>query len=188
MQKLESIGFDKVEDNLTSMLKVLENDQLFLRYVLNLNSYPLDVSYYDNGNVVPQPDIPMSYDLVENGIVNLDLFNPIIEQNSKISIFFSPLNGISAEVDPISHDRYTIDIVVPYNLRNIVDDKGNNRLRLFRIADRIDKLWNQQYDIAGMGRLIRCSWKAYIINSSYQGINLMFKVDNSTFTDEEGEQ
>ena len=181
MDEITSLQFNNLEDNLQLMIEPLKNDQEFLRYILNLNDYPLDQDYIDdNGNIVQQPDILTPYDLIKSQMITLTLFNPNILKETKVQIFFSPLQGTSSEGDPIFHNIYIVDIIVPYNFM-IINSTG--KLRLFRIANRISKLWNNQY-LAGIGRTIMYNWKTYVVNSNYQGMTMMFKVDDSAFTDD----
>lgn len=182
MEEITSLQFDSIEENLQLMLQPLKSDQEFLRYVLNLNDFPLEQAYIDSsGNLKQQPDIPMPFDLVGSQTVLLTLFNQNILTNSKVQIFFSPLNGVSAEGDPIFHNKYTVDIVIPYSSM-VINSTG--KLRMFRIANRIAKAWGNKY-IAGIGKTILYSWKTYVVDTTFQGINLMFKVDDSAFTDED---
>ena len=182
MAETTSLKFDFIEENIMSMLEPLKNNQTFLRYVLNLNDFPLGQEYCDKDGIShPQLDYDEPYDLIGTQTVLLTLFNPLILQQSKINLFFSPLKGTSKEGDPIMANKYVFDIIVPYN-NMVINSTG--KLRMFRIANEICREWDNQYEIAGMGKIIMYDWSTAPVDANYQGMSLYFKVDDSAFTDE----
>jgi hypothetical protein len=180
MDNIESLKFDFIEDNVYAMLEPLQNDQTFLRYVLNLNDFPLFQSYMnEDGVLINQPDYELPYNLFSNQTVLLSLFNERILKDSKIYIFFSPLRGTCKEGDPIMSNKYVMSIIIPSN-KMIIENSG--KLRMFRIANQVCKAWDNQY-ITGMGRVIMYDWNTGVVNSEYQGIDLYFKIDDNAYTD-----
>jgi len=91
--ELISTKYSNIENSIKRMLSPLENNQDFIRYLLNLNDYPLDTEYYDSNDVThPQNNFILPYDLVGTKNVLLTLFNPTIVTESKIYFFFSHIN------------------------------------------------------------------------------------------------
>ena len=182
MAKITSLKFDFIESNITTMLELLKNNQTFLRYVLNLNDFPLGQEYCDKDGIShPQLDYDEPYDLIGTQTVLLTLFNPTILQTSKVNLFFSPLKGTSKEGDPIIANKYVFDIIVPY-YSMVINSTG--KLRMFRIANEVCREWDNKY-VAGIGKTIMYDWSTAPVDANYQGMSLYFKVDDSAFTDEE---
>lgn len=180
MEELESLKFSFVEDNTMLMLDALATNQNFLRFSQYLLNSPLEnVAHDKDGNEVSQPDIITDgIGLVSNKIIFLTLFNPTIITEEKIYMFFSPFEGKNEEGQPLMHNLYIFDFIIPYSSMIMYD----NKQRIFKIANEICRSWDNQY-IGGVGKTIMYKWKTAPVNAIYQGMKLYFKIDDSAFTD-----
>lgn len=169
-----STKFANVENSIKRMLAPLENNQTFLRYLLNNNNYPLESQYYDDGGVLHiQNDYILPYDLVGNKNILLTLFNQTIVTESKNYFFFSHVSFSSNENTSIlvTHN-YVIDLVIPYNNIQIGD-----KLRNIRLVDLIMQSIDNQY-ISGLGKIFITQGRDYVVNDVYQGLTLNIKVQD----------
>jgi hypothetical protein len=177
--------FKNIENNLKAMIQPLENSQSFLRYLKNLNDYPLEQSYYDlDGNEVSQPDIPMPYDLIENGDILFTMFQPKISTEKKVHMFFYHLRSKFYDTKSGENDGlYKIDITIPIEYVYI---KGSAELRQERLSNIINECLDQQ-NITGTGKIFCLEGSEWIDSQeyAYQGISLIFNVKDIMKTDED---
>jgi hypothetical protein len=153
----------------------LGSDSLFLRWLKNLNQYPLEESVFDDlGVETLQPDFALPYDLIGNGDVCPYLWMPAIIIDAHPYIFFSHSEFKSTDTTSVLvNHSYVIDLVVPYS-QIMVQDK----LRNIRIIDRIMVDLDNTY-ITGIGRLFIKKGRDYVVNNIYQGATLFLSIDNS---------
>ena len=170
--ELISTKYSNIENSIKRMLSPLENNQDFIRYLLNLNDYPLDTEYYDSNDVThPQNNFILPYDLVGTKNVLLTLFNPTIVTESKIYFFFSHINFRSHEkYSMMVNHNYVMDLVIPYNVIQIGD-----KLRNIRLGDIIMQCLDNQY-ISGIGKIVIEQGSDYVVNNIYQGFKFIITV------------
>jgi hypothetical protein len=176
MQDRISTKFKAIESDMIAIINKLGSDQLFVRWLKNLNQYPLEQSagFDDSGVEILQPDFASNYDLVGNGDICPYLFMPTIVTDAHPYIFFSHLEFRSSDSSSalVTH-TYVMDILVPYS-QIMVQDK----LRNIRIIDRIMVDVDNTY-ITGIGRLFIHKGRDYVANDTYQGATLTITIDNS---------
>lgn len=176
MQDRISTKFNHVEEDMIKIINKLGSDQLFVRWLKNLNQYPLELSagFDDQGNEILQPNFALPYDLINNGDICLYLFMPKIVVDAHPYIFFSHLDFKSDDYhSALVNHSYVIDIVIPYSQITVQD-----KLRNIRLIDRIMEDIDNTY-LAGIGRMFIHKGRDYVVNDIYQGTTLYISIDNS---------
>jgi hypothetical protein len=158
-----SLKFKFMGDNTNKMLYMITTNQNFLRYIKYLDNDPLNTS---------KPDV--AYSEVQDNFA-VDLFDEEVLEETKIKVFFSPLDGMLEE-KPIGHDIFILDIVIPKDFWKL---EGKGEFRAFQMAHEV-ALKLDGKNVAGIGDINIIKWRSFKINNQYRGLTLWIKVGSMT--------
>lgn len=158
----KSFKFKHIENNLLKLLSLILNSQPILKYI-----------YYLDNDPQSKPDVT-EY-LLGTGHIVLTLYDEKILDETKVKVFFNPLQG-NLKKKPLSDLIYTLDIIIP-NSKWVL--AGLGELRAYRIADEFSQLIDGQM-VAGVGECEITDFKAYKVGDKYSGLTLFIKVNSST--------
>jgi len=159
---MESQKLKHVEENLTTILLILCENQNFLRYIKYLDDDPLSLI---------KPDIGVG-DVFGNNL-NITPFDDEVTVEDEVKVFINPLQG-NLDRYPVAEDVYSIDIIVP-----IANWLLSGKIRPFRIANEICKTIDGQY-ITGIYRTEITYFKVSKVNSTLSCLTLFLKINNVT--------
>lgn len=138
-----SCKFKHIENNYSTLLGLILENQNVLKYLYYLNNDPLS-----------QPDVEVN--LIETGNIVLTMFDGEITTEEKIKMFFYPATG-NLNSYPISNIVFEVDLVMPISKWLLY---GQGLIRPFRIMDEISQVIDQQ-KVAGISEAkitnFRCS-------------------------------
>lgn len=178
---MESKKFRYVERNLNNMINKLSTNQNLIRYIKYLSDAPLEQKVYgSDGILITQPDFNLPYDLIGDGSLDLRLFNPFVEKDKRVKLFFSHRRVHFIEPKATAKTIYKLNIIVPYENEIIQTTK---EIRTIRIADEVCReLDNQVIDGIGIGKIFCTRGKSYIIDNdnSYSALQLRISVKDIT--------
>jgi hypothetical protein len=158
----KSFKFKYIEENLLKLLRILQQNKNFKKYIKYLVDNPLS-----------QSDV--TEDLIQTGNIVLTPFDTKILNQQKALLFINPLEG-NLKNQPLSNITFLVDIIVP-NSKWLLNSLG--QIRVFRIADEIAQDVDQK-KVMGIGECEVTKFKVFKVNDDYSGLSLWLNVSSST--------